>query len=91
MLSLFDELGVLGELQPGVLGELVEVGGVALSTLPLSLILELSSLLWELSESSVEVFLSHRISLALLGGLIGTSESVSDESFSITWARAVSC
>ena len=45
LLSLFAEFGVLGELQPGVLEELIEVGGVVLSTLVLSFALELSSLL----------------------------------------------
>ena len=73
LLSLLAEIGVSGELQPGVLGELVVVGGVDVSALVLSLILALSSLFCELMESSVEVFLSHLINLALLGGLMGAS------------------
>ena len=73
LLSLLAEIGVSGELQPGVLGELVDVGGVDVSALVLSLILALSSLFCELMESSVEGFLSHLINLALLGGLMGAS------------------
>ncbi len=78
MAPLDAEFGVLdGELQPEVLGELVELEGVSLVLVAVVLLMTVLSFgsFELLSSLSVEAFFSQRMSRALLGGLTGTSES----------------